>query len=184
MSLPANNFDLRAERGPSLQDIRHRFFLISNFTLPLGFRLGTIFQTSTAQPYNITTGFDNNGDSVVNDRPQGISRNCARGAGRWDLNMRLSWGFGFGKVPDNHAAGGPQVRILRGGDAGDMLGTMGSLPGMPAKRFRTEFFIQATNLLNNTNLTSFSGVQTSPFFGQPTAALPGRRIETGMRFSF
>ena len=33
-------------------------------------------------------------------------------------------------------------------------------------------------------LIGFSGVQTSPFFGQPTAAIPGRRIETGMRFSF
>ncbi len=81
-------------------------------------------------------------------------------------------------------AGGPQVRILRGGDASDLLGSIGSLPGAAAKRLRTEFYIQATNLLNNTNLTGFSGVQTSPFFGQATAALPGRRIETGMRFSF
>jgi Carboxypeptidase regulatory-like domain len=185
LSLPANNFDLRSERGPSLQDIRHRFFVISNFTLPMGFRLGTIFQASSASPYNITTGFDDNGDSAVNDRPPGFTRNSARGAGRCDLNLRLSWGFGFGKPPDTQAAGGPQIRILRGGgDAGEMLGSIGSLPGANTKRFRTEFFIQATNILNHTNLIAFSGVQTSPFFGQATAALPGRRIETGMRFSF
>jgi hypothetical protein len=184
-SLPADNFDLRAERGASLQDIRHRFFLISNYTLPKGFRLGTIFQTSSATPYNITTGFDNNNDSVINDRPTSMNRNSARGLGRWDLSVRLSWGFGFGKPPEAQGAGGPQVRILRGSsDAGEMLGSMGSIGGANNKRFRTEFFIQTTNLLNRANLIAFSGVQTSPFFGQPTAALPGRRIETGMRFSF
>jgi Carboxypeptidase regulatory-like domain/TonB dependent receptor len=183
--LPVNNFDLLSERGPSLQDIRHRFFIMSNFTLPRGFRLGTIFQVGSAPPYNITTGFDDNGDSVVNDRPRGITRNSARGGGRCDLNLRLGWGFGFGKPPDTQAAGGPQIRILRGGgDAGEMLGSMGSLPGANTKRFRTEFFVQATNILNHTNLLAFSGVQTSPFFGQATGAMPGRRIETGMRFSF
>jgi Carboxypeptidase regulatory-like domain len=185
LGLPVNNFDLRSERGPSSQDIRHRFFVMSNFTLPVGFRLGTIFQANSASPYNITTGFDDNGDSVVNDRPQDVIRNSARGAGRYDLNLRLGWGFGFGKPPDTQAAGGPQIRIRRGGgDAGEMLGSMGSLPGPNTKRFRTEFFIQATNILNGTNLIAFSGVQTSPFFGQAIGALPGRRIETGMRFGF
>jgi carboxypeptidase family protein len=183
MSLPANNFALRSERGPSAQDIRHRFHIMSNFTLPLGFRLGTIFQASSASPYNITTGFDDNKDSVVNDRPTAIARNSARGAGRYDMNLRLSWGFGFGKLPTTRG-GGPQIRILRGGDAGEMLGSMGSFPGANDKRFRTEFFIQSTNFYNHTNLIAFAGVQSSPFFGQATAALPGRRIEAGMRFSF
>ncbi len=184
LSLPADNFDLRAERGPSLQDIRHRFLLISNLTLFREIRLGTIFQSSSAQPYNLTTGFDNNADSIVNDRPVGRTRNSARGAGRWDLNMRLSWGFGFGKPPETQGPAGPQIRVIRGGDAGDLLGSIGSMPGANSKRFRTEFFIQATNLFNTTNLIGFSGVQTSPFFGRATASLPGRRLETGMRFSF
>ncbi len=184
-SLPANNFNLRAERGPSLQDTRHRFFLMSNYTLPKGLRLGTIFQANSATPYNITTGFDDNKDSTVNDRPAGASRNSARGVGRWEMSSRLSWGFGFGKPPEAQGGGGPQVRVIRaGGDSGDMLGMMGGLPGAQQKRFRTEFFIQATNLFNTANLVGFSGVQTSPFFGQATTALPGRRIETGMRFSF
>jgi hypothetical protein len=65
-----------------------------------------------------------------------------------------------------------------------MLGAMGSMPAMDDKRFRTQFFIQATNLFNHMNPIGFSGVLTSPLFGRPIAALPGRRIETGMRFSF
>lgn len=185
LSLPVNNFDLRAERGPALQDARHRFFLMTNYTLPHNLRLGVITQASSATPYNLLTGFDNNGDSVVNDRPQGVSRNSARGAERFDLSTRLSWGFSFGKVREAAGGGGPQVRVLRADtSAGDMLGSMPSLPGANAKRYRTEFFIQATNVLNRVNPVGFSGVQTSPFFGQATAALPGRRLETGLRFSF
>ena len=77
------------------------------------------------------------------------------------------------------------IRVIRGGgDTGDMLGGMGSVPGGQQKRFRTEFFLQATNVLNHANLVGFSGVQPSPFFGRATTALPGRRLETGMRFSF
>ena len=47
-----------------------------------------------------------------------------------------------------------------------------------------ELFVAATNLLNHTNLTGYSGVMTSPFFGEPTSALPARRIELGARFGF
>ncbi|MGH9755472.1 MAG: carboxypeptidase regulatory-like domain-containing protein [Blastocatellia bacterium] len=185
LSLPADNFDLRGERGPSLQDTRRRFNILTNFRLTKSLSLSSIFNTSSGRPYNITTGADDNNDLVVNDRPAGVGRNSARGAGQWDLSSRLSWGFSFGKQPDNQGAGGPQVRIVRGGgDSGEMLGAMGSMPSPDSRRFRTQFFIQATNLFNHANPTGFSGVLTSPFFGQPIAALPGRRIETGMRFSF
>jgi hypothetical protein len=186
LSLPADNFDLRGERGPSQQDTRHRFNILTNFRLTKSLSLSSIFNASSARPYNITTGFDDNKDLSVNDRPAGVGRNSARGAGQWDLSSRLSWGFSFGKKPDNQGMGGPQVRVIRGGaDSGEMLGAMGSMPSGPEdKRFRAQFFIQATNLFNHANLIGFSGVQTSPFFGQAIAALPGRRIETGMRFSF
>lgn len=134
-------------------------------------------------PYNVTTGFDNNGDTNLNDRPAGVRRNNARGAGRFDLSTRLSWGFGFGTVKET-GPGGPQVRVVRGdSDAGDILG-MGGMPGGKPTRYHMEFFLQATNLLNRSNLANFVGVQTSPFFGRATAALPGRRIETGLRFTF
>jgi len=185
-ALPADNFDLRGERGPALTDARHRFFMHANLTLYRGLRLGTVVQAGSASPYNITTGFDDNGDTVNNDRPAGVRRNSARGAGRADVGLRLGWGFGFGAVKEQPAAAaGPQIRIIRAGDsAGDILGSMPSLPGAENKRYRTEFYVQAYNLFNHANLTNFSGVQTSPFFGQATAALPGRRIETGVRFSF
>lgn len=185
LGLPADNFNLRGERGPSLMDTRHRFNILSTVRLTKSLSLSAIFNASSARPYNITTGFDDNGDTIINDRPPGVSRNSARGAGQWDLSSRLSYGFSFGKKPESQGAGGPRVRVIRGdSDSGSMLGMIGSMPGADDKRFRTEFFLQATNVLNHANLTGFSGVQTSPFFGQAIAALPGRRIEMGMRFSF
>lgn len=181
-SLPADNFDLRAERGPAASDARHRVFGMINFDVFRGLRVGTVFNASSATPYNITTGFDDNGDSVSNDRPEGVRRNSARGKGQWNLGTRLSWGFGFGKRPESGQQTG-RPRMVRIGPDSDVLGAMpGAMGGN--NRYRMEFYMQANNLFNHANLTGFSGVQTSPFFGQPTSALPGRRIETGMRFSF
>jgi hypothetical protein len=180
-SLPSNNFDLRADRGPAASDMR---YLISGFIskrLPSGFAISTIFQASSALPYNITTGFDNNGDTVINDRPAGVSRNSARGAARWEFGSRLSGGTDFGPDQKQNAAG-PQIRMVRvgGGDGA----AAPSLPGMATKKYRLEFYAQAFNLLNHANLGVFSGVQTSPFFGQATSAQPPRRFEVGTRFNF
>jgi hypothetical protein len=183
LSLPANNFDFSTERGPAPIDVRHRLFAILNAKLFAGLRLGAMFRASSAAPYNITTGFDDNGDSVSNDRPAGVGRNSVRGAGRWDVGTRLSWGFGFGKAPEPTGGGRPKLVRINGNDS-DILGSIPSLPGAGNKRYRMEFYAQAYNLFNHVNLISFSGVETSPFFGHATAAEAGRRFESGMRFTF
>ena len=70
-----------------------------------------------------------------------------------------------------------------GGNAGDLLGgLMGG--GAENKRIRIELFASAQNLLNSVTPIGYSGVMTSPFFLQPTAAMPGRRIDIGMRVGF
>ncbi len=179
-NLPTNSFNLRADRGPAANDMRH---LISGFIskrLPMGFAFSTIFQATSALPYNITTGFDDNGDTIINDRPLGVGRNSARGASRWEIGSRVSWGQSFG--PEQQQAGGPQVRMIRigGGDGA----APPSFPGASTKRYRFELYAQAFNLLNHANLGAFSGVQTSPFFGRATSAQSPRRMELGMRLNF
>lgn len=67
--LPADNFNLRAERGRSDFDQRHRLVICSILKLPQGFKLGVLSTVRSGIPYNMTTGFDNNHDSVFNDRP-------------------------------------------------------------------------------------------------------------------
>ena len=181
-SLPADNTDLRAERGPASSDIRHFFSAFASRRLRRGFSVSAIINATSALPYTITTGFDNNRDTVINDRPSGVGRNSARGAARFEIGSRLSWSKDFGPEAKQSAGLGPQVRMVRlgGGD--------GAAPpsiGTPSTRkFKLEFYAQAFNLLNHTNLGAFNGVQTSPYFGQATSAQMPRRLEVGTRFNF
>jgi hypothetical protein len=179
-SLPSNNFNLREDRGPSANDFHHLISAFINKRLKKGFAASAIVQATSALPYNITTGFDDNKDTVINDRPLGVKRNSARGAPRWEIGSRFSWGKDFG--PEQQAGGGPQVRMVRigGGDgaAPPSIGIGGT------KKYHLEFYAQAFNLLNHTNLSVFNGVQTSPYFGQATSAQGPRRMEIGTRFNF
>src|SRR5439155_14939563 len=98
---------------------------------------------------------------------------------------RLTYAFGFGEKPP--AAGGPggQMIMIRsvGGGAGDLLGALGG-GGAENKRIRIELFAAASNLFNRVNPLGYSGVMTSPFFRQPTAAAPARKIDVGMKIGF
>jgi hypothetical protein len=184
LSLPADNFDIAAEWGPAPMDIRHRFTGMFNMNLWKGFKIVTNVNANSGQPYTITTGRDDNGDTVINDRPAGVARNSARAASRWDAGARLSWSFGFGQRKGADGAGTPMIVMHRiGGPAGDS--SMGGFSGgAEDKRFRFELFAAATNIFNRTNPMGYSGVMTSPFFGQPTSAGAPRRIEVGARFGF
>lgn len=181
-SLPADNLRLDAERGPAPGDIRHRWVGMFNMGLWKGFRVGASFRLSSAAPYTITTGFDDNGDTVSNDRPSGVGRNSARGSGAFDMGGRIGWGRGFGTRAPSGGGPVPVVRIVRAGDM-EMPGAVGPV-GAPENRIRLEIFAAASNLMNHTNLQNYSGVMASPFFGQATAAGPARRVEFGARIMF
>jgi hypothetical protein len=72
-----------------------------------------------------------------------------------------------------HRVGGPAEPSM-GGFSG----------GADDKRWRFELYVAGTNIFNNTNLLGYSGVMTSPFFGQATSASAPRRLELGARFGF
>jgi hypothetical protein len=181
-SLPADNADLAAEWGPGPYDVRHRLSGMFNMDLWKGFKIATNFSAATGTPYNITTGFDDNGDTISNDRPEGVGRNRARAEGRWDVGGRLSWSFGFGQRKGD-GPGGTQVVMVRhvGGGETPMGGFSG---GADNKRWRFEVYLAAQNVFNHTNWFGYGGVMTSPFFGRPTSASTPRRVELGTRFSF
>jgi hypothetical protein len=181
LSLPADNYDLAAEWGPAPSDVRHRLSGMFNMPLWKGLRIGSMFRAQSAAPYNITTGFDDNGDTVSNDRPEGAGRNSARGEGQWEVSARLAYAFGFGERRQPAGPGTPVVRVARAGDDMPMGGMM---MGAADKRVRLEVYAGAWNLFNTVNRFNFSGVQTSPFFGEPTSAMPGRRLEVGARIGF
>ena len=185
-ALPANNYDLEAEWGPSSQDVRHRFFGMVNFGLPMSLRMGIFTQGQSASPYNIITGFDSNRDTVVNDRPADVRRNSARGSAIWNLNARLSRSFAFG--PERQTDGQPRIRTGGGGGGrggpGGGGGPMMMMMEGSNQRYRLEFYVQALNILNHVNYQGYVGNLRSQDFGSPISAGPARRIELGMNFGF
>ena len=102
--LPADSYHLAAEWGPAANIPRHSASAVVNLPLPYNFRLGVTTSARSGTRYNITTGRDDNGDTVFNDRPAGVGRNSATDGGVLGLAARLSYTFGFGQ---RSAAGGP-----------------------------------------------------------------------------
>ncbi len=177
--LPADPANVRAERGPAADDARHRIMGFGTIGLGRGVTAGVSASVRSALPYDITTGRDDNGDTILRDRPAGLTRNSARGRASADVGARVGWRHGFGGLRPP-APGGPQVRIIRG-DA-NPLATMPGGDGQ--ERYGFELYAQAYNLLNRMNPAVFSGVLTSPFFGRAVAAAAPRRIELGARLTF
>ena len=172
-SLPANNYDLAAEWGPSARDTRHRLFSFLSFPLPKKLRGSLMTQAQTASPYTIITGIDNNRDTVLNDRPEGVGRNSARGSATWNMNARLSRSFSFGpaRQTDGGPGGGPiRVRGVGGPGGGPGGGGGGGGGGGPMMmmmdqgtgRYNVEFYAQALNVLNHTNFQNYAGSLRSP----------------------
>lgn len=85
LSLPADNYDLSSEWGRASTDRRNYLFVGGSFSLPYGVRLTPFIIASSGGPFNITTGFDDNHDTVINDRPAGINRNSGLPASLYSL---------------------------------------------------------------------------------------------------
>jgi hypothetical protein len=163
-----------AEKGPASTDRRHQIVATVTWPLPGGVQIGALIQARTGLPYDITTGLDNNGDSVFNDRPDvvvvggdprnrstfysgfkgrvgDLGRNASRGPGYWQLDARAS-----------------KIFQLRGGR-------------------RLECFAEAFNLTNHVNFGTPVGTLTSGSFGKYTGLASGgipRQVELGLRFDF
>ncbi|MGE3509963.1 MAG: TonB-dependent receptor [Vicinamibacterales bacterium] len=69
------------EWGPSLNDRRHVLAASGLVRLAGIVDVAPVLFLSSGQPLNVTTGRDDNGDTIFNDRPAGYSRNSGRTAG-------------------------------------------------------------------------------------------------------
>ncbi|MEP7305716.1 MAG: TonB-dependent receptor [Acidobacteriota bacterium] len=78
-----------AELGPSLNDRRHILAINGLVRVPRLVDLVPVLFLSSGQPLNVTTGRDDNGDTIFNDRPAGVGRNSERTAGfsQFDLGV-------------------------------------------------------------------------------------------------
>lgn len=126
-SFPADSNDPAAEYGPAGVDVRHRFTLGGSLRLPWSVRVNPLVIYSSGAPFNITTGRDNNGDTLFTDRPAAatdpnkpgvvqtpwglldpnpepgqaiIPRNLGRAPSFLVVNLRVGKTIGFGKRPE------------------------------------------------------------------------------------
>jgi hypothetical protein len=161
---------LATEWGPSIGDRRHRLQASINSQALKNLNANVSLGGISGAPYNITTGMDDNGDLIFNDRPAGVARNAARTPWQltWSSNVSYSLGFGtpaVGRVQEH--GGGERAAVAQA-----------------SGRYRLVFTVQVQNLTNRANYTGYSGVMTSQFFRQPTAVMNPRKIDIGMSFRF
>jgi len=141
--------------------------------------VGALIQAASGSPFDITTGRDDNGDAVFNDRPAGVGRNTGVGPGRLNVDLRAGWSKNFGAPRTTRPGEG--MRVMRIGGDGGVPDT--SSPSDPT-RYRVSLYLQAFNVLNRTNPVAVGTVFGSPLFGQPIVTEPGRRLELGATFAF
>jgi len=144
------------DRGLSNLDQRHKLNLSFNFDIWKKIKVSPSFRLESGFPYTVTTGRDDNGDTVFNNRPFGIGRNTERGEWLKQFDVLFQW-----KLPTKYI-------------------------GFAGKNDKRSINLNANvrNLFNTANLTNYVGVQTSPFFGRATLARPARSVDLGLSFIF
>ncbi len=132
--LPMNEYNTALDWGRAAIPTS-RFNLVGTIGLPYGWTAAPTFMANSETPFNITTGLDNNGDGVINDRPAfapagsacggnivctpygnfnkspganytPIPINYANGRSRWDADIRFSRTWGWGEKRNVAAATG------------------------------------------------------------------------------
>jgi hypothetical protein len=185
-----NQYDFNSDWGYTGFDTRHRVFGNLTVRLPKTSNLSFFVMANSGNPYNVTTGRDENGDQSTSDRPVGYARNSERGPGRYNVDMNFTKQFVLKKAEQPRTAGisfgEPQIVVMGPGGGGPiMMPPPPGAPGGPGQGgLRMSFNVNAANLFNNTQLRNYSGVITSPFFRQSNTAMDGRRIRLGVGFTF
>jgi hypothetical protein len=86
-SSPTDPFHLAVDYGRASFDVRHRLYLGGNIWLPWLVRMNPFLVASSGAPFNVTTPFDLNGDSVLNDRPALVSSALCPGVQTMSANI-------------------------------------------------------------------------------------------------
>jgi hypothetical protein len=162
-----------AEKGLAGNHRTHQFVATFTWALPAGFQIGALMQARSGLPWNVTTGIDNNGDTIINDRPDLVNPSGVR----TDPTTYRSTPGRVGNLGRNTNLG-PGFFVV---DA-----RVSKFVRMGGRRF--EAFVEAFNLTNRANLGLPNGNLRSASFGKSTALAGGgatpRQAELGFRFDF
>jgi len=184
-AFPQSSYSDRGEMSRLSWESTHQLIAFSNYVLPHAVNLSFQFNAASGAPYNVTTGLDNNGDGLFNERPFFSSPPTTPSAASSTIpvyDTRFGWlapegtgtslGRNAGTLPWNVHLDGNLSRTF-------------VLPHRVNKEQQSlALNVRSTNLLNHTNVLAVGGVLGSPLFGQAYQADPGRRVEAGLRWSF
>lgn len=175
-SVPAT--DLALEWGPSSGDIRHRGSVSFGTAALRGLTASMNLGATSGRPLNVRTGFDDNGDLIFNDRPDGVGRNSVRVPGQWTSSANFGYAFSFGR---RQVASGGGVSITQA--AGGAL-SVNVADSQAVARYRLNLSVNMQNLFNRPTYSGYSGVLTSPSFLQPTSVSGVRRTTINLNLTF
>jgi hypothetical protein len=142
--------------GPGPADSPYRVNVVATGTQLRNLTTVLTFLANAGQVFTETTGFDDNGDGIVNDRHPGVGLRSLRGDAQFTMNARLAY------------------TLIGPGAAG--------APGGSTRR--VNLFTNITNVTNHRNYGGYSGVITSEFYRRPTFVQNPRRAEVGLNFAF
>ncbi len=168
-----SDFNIDDSYGYGNFDQRHRAVVGASITLPWQVQLAGVLTARSGVPFNITTGTDNNLNTVLSDRP-----NLVPGArvDSSDMNNRASFS-------DPGRAAGDLPRMAGRGPSNWQL------DARVAKRFQLgptsiEALVEAFNVTNRTNFNNIVGSLASSAFGRPNTAFDARQVQLGVRVEF
>jgi hypothetical protein len=173
-TLPADGARLDDDFGPTAGDRTHAANVSAHFSLPGQLFVSPYVTAVSGRVFNITTGFDNNGDGAFTDRPALVAAGTP-GA------IVTSYGiFSANPAPGD---------LLVGRNAGREPGEV-RVDLRLARAFRVApratFVIAANveNLFNRANYEGVNGVVASPSFGLPKRAALSRHLNLSANFNF
>jgi len=193
-NFPQDSYNVRAERGRSNFDIRHRFSASYSYDLPLakGHRLLGGWQTfgvlsfQTGRPFTVSLRSDDDNSNTgrtnlgfgANDRPNvvGNPKLSERTPDRWFNTAAFakapfgSFGNAGRNVVDGPGSGTVDVSLLKNTLIGEKLNV----------QFRAEAF----NLFDRTNFDLPDIFVGSPTFGKVQSAGSPRVVQLGLKFIF
>ena len=161
-------FDPDSERGPSVQDQRHRFVANGAYALPYALQLSSIVTVGSGRPYTVLAGVDLNGDGNGGAFPPDRARHVANDAGS---------------------------SLARNSET---LPIQATVDLRVSRRFRLtgranlDAIVEIFNLLNRTNFTEINNifgigafpVQPLPTYGQFEKAGPPLQAQLAVKVSF
>ena len=158
-------FDPESEKGPSVQDQRHRLVASGIYMLPKEIELSSIITIGSGRPYNILAGVDLNadGDGGATDRARATLSDIATSVYR-----------NAGVLPSQANV---DLRVAR---------------RFRVRRMNVDGIFEVFNLFNRSNFTAVNNVfgtgsypsNQAATFGQFTQAAPPRQIQLALKIGF